>query len=188
VVAISGYYESEVAIRSVTTGVSRKEPNDYGRWIFMRAVADRLYDPVDIRRLQEIARLRFRDPTADVASLVVALGPEGRAVLALFENRDPNAVGKLIAALPEPIRREMSELNLALHDLSLLRGHLILVHGLNDRLVSHSESQRLARAATRARVSLFLVEGFGHAELKDIRITNAWKMWRVMLELLDQRC
>ncbi|MDP1964889.1 MAG: hypothetical protein Q8K93_22120 [Reyranella sp.] len=186
-VAISGYYESEVAIHSVTTGVSRKEPNDYGRWIFVRAIADRLDDPEDVLRLEEIAQLRFRDPKADIAPVAAALGPDGRAVLALFDNRDPGAVGRLIAALPRRIRREMRELNLALHDLSLLRGHLILVHGLNDRLVSHSESQRLARAASGARVSLFLVEGFRHAELGDIGIGNAWTMWRVMLELLDQR-
>jgi hypothetical protein len=186
-VAISGYYESEVAIRSVTTGVSGRQPNDYGRWVFLRATADRLDDPGDVVRLEQIAGLRFRNATADIAPLVAALGPDARAVLALFDNRDPAAVARLIAALPPRIRREMHELNLARHDLSSLRGRLILVHGLNDRLVPPGESQRLAQAASGAEVSLFLVEGFRHAELDDIRTSNVRTMWRVMLALLDQR-
>ena len=76
------------------------------------------------------------------------------------------------------MRREIDGLNLALYDLSKLRGHLILVHGRSDPLVPYSESQALAAAASNARVSLFLVDDIGHVEFNAVTVANAWKMWQ----------
>ena len=196
VVAIGGYRDAEAAIRFVTTGAFRPrgdsrefriEPNDYGRWAFVLANAGRLDSPSDARLLEEIARLRFRDRQADISRQAAALGPQGRAVLALMENRDPDAVGRLIAGLPMGVRREIDGLNLALHDLSKLGGHLILVHGRGDRMVPYSESQDLAAAASRARVSLFLVDDIGHVEFNAVNMRNAWTMWQAIVVLLDER-
>ena len=67
--------------------------------------------------------MRFRDPDADVSAIADRLGPNGKAVLALVENRDPDAVTQLVSALPGRVRREIDGLNLALYDLSKLRCH-----------------------------------------------------------------
>ncbi|MBS0522816.1 MAG: alpha/beta hydrolase [Proteobacteria bacterium] len=193
IVGVGGYHDAEAAIRFVTTGAFRPigdprqhmvAPNRYGRWAFLLANAGRLDDPNDAAALQTIATMRLRDPDADVAA---RLGPDGTAVLALVENRDPAAVTRLIAALPERVRREIDGLNLALYDLSRLRCRLILVHGRGDPLVPYSESQALAAAASNARVSLFLVDELGHVDFNAVTIANAWTMWRAVNSLLAER-
>jgi len=195
-VGIGGYRDTEAAIRFVTTGAfrvrgdgreHRVEPNLYGRWAFVLANAGRLENTADSAGLAEIALRRWRDPAADIADLAGKLGPQGRAVLALADNRDPDAVIRLINALPETIRREIDGLNLALYDLGKLRGHLILVHGRGDLTVPYSESEMLATAASNARVSLFLIDGIGHVEFNAVTAANAWKMWQAGLALLDER-
>ena len=196
VVGIGGYRDAESVIRFVTTGAFRPrgdgrefrvEPNSYGRWAFVMANAGRLDSPADAVLLDDIARLRFRDRDADISRQAAALGPQGRAVLALMENRDPDAVTRLIQALPEGVRREIDGLNLALYDLSKLGGHLILVHGRTDPMVPYSESQDLAVAASRARVSLFLIDDIGHVEFTAVNIGNAWTMWQAIVALLGER-
>jgi hypothetical protein len=188
VVGVGGYRDAEAAIRFVTTGSFRPmgearefqvTPNNYGRWAFLRANAGRLDDRDDRALLQAIAQARFRDPGADVAPLAAKLGPQGQAVLALVENRDPDAVTLLVSALPESVRREIDGLNLALYDLSKLKGDLILV--------PYSESQALAAAASNAHVSLFLVDDLGHVDFDAVTAANAWTMWRAILALLQER-
>jgi len=196
IVGIGGYRDSEAAIRFVTTGAFRPlrdsrefrvTPGMYGRWVFLLANAGRLDDANDAQVLQTIATARLRNPAADVGPLAARLGPQGRAVLALVENRDPDTVTQLVAALPERVRREIDGLNLALYDLSKLRGHLILVHGRGDPLVPYSESQALAAAASNARVSLFLVDDLGHVDFNAVALANAWTMWRAADALLGER-
>lgn len=85
------------------------------------------------------------------------------------------------------MRREIDGLNLALYDLSTLRGDLILVHGRGDPLVPYSESQALAAAAPNARVSLFLVDDIGHVDFNAVTAGNAWKMWSAVVALLGER-
>jgi acetyl esterase/lipase len=195
-VAIGGYRDAYATIRFVTTGAFRPrddgrefrvEPNAYGRWAVLRANASRLDDPRDARLLEQIALRRFRDRDADISQEAARLGPQGRAVLALVDNRDPDAVNRLIEDLPERVRREIDGLNLAFHDLSKLRGHLILVHGRTDPMVPYSESQDLAVAASKARVSLFLIDDIGHVEFTAVNVANAWKMWQAIVALLEER-
>lgn len=196
VVAIGGYRDVHAAIKFVTTGAFRPrgdsrefrvEPNAYGRWAILRANASRLDDARDAGLLEEIALRRFRDRNADISRETAMLGPQGRAVLALVDNRDPDAVARLIEDLPESVRREIDGLNLALYDLSKLRGHLILVHGRTDPMVPYSESQDLAVAASKARVSLFLIDDIGHVEFTAVNVANAWTMWKAIVALLDER-
>jgi fermentation-respiration switch protein FrsA (DUF1100 family) len=122
-----------------------------------------------------------------VSAIAAQMGPDGKAVLAVVENRDPDAVTRLMAALPERVRRAIDGLNLALYDLSKLRCHLILVHGRGDPLVPYSESEALAAAASKARVSLFLVDELGHVDFNAVTIANAWTIWRAVDALLAER-
>jgi acetyl esterase/lipase len=196
VVGIGGYRDAHAVIRFVTTGAFRPlgdgrefhiEPNAYGRWAILRANAGRLDDPSDARLLEEIALRRWRDRHADISREAAMLGPQGRAALALVDNRDPDAVSRLIAGLPDRVRSEIDALNLALYDLSKLRGHLILVHGRTDPVVPYSESQDLAAAASKARVSLFLIDDIGHVEFTAVNVANAWTIWRAIMALLGER-
>lgn len=196
IVGIGGYRDAESVIRFVTTGSfrprgdsreHRREPSGYARWAFLVANASRLDNPGDAYLLEEIGRLRFHDRNADISSQTAELGDQGLAVLALVENRDPDAVTGLIQALPEGVRREIDGLNLALYDLSKLSGHLILVHGRTDPMVPYSESQDLAVAASRAHVSLFLIDDIGHVEFTAVNIRNAWTMWQAIVALLGER-
>jgi hypothetical protein len=196
VVGIGGYRDAESVIRFVTTGTfrprgdsreHRREPSGYARWAFLVANAGRLDNPSDAFLLEEIGRLRFHDRDADISAQTAALGAQGRAVLALVENRDPDAVTSLLQALPEGVRSEIDGLNLALYDLSKLSGHLILVHGRTDPMVPYSESQDLAVAASRARVSLFLIDDIGHVEFTAVNVRNAWTMWQAIVALLGER-
>ena len=193
---VGGYRDTDAAIRFVTTGAFRVagdsrefrvEPNRYGRWAFVLANAGRLQNANDATLLDIIARRRWSDPTAGVADVEPLLSPEGKAVLALVDNRDPDRVTGLIQALPAAIRGEIDGLNLALYDLGKLRGHLILVHGQNDPLVPYSESQALATAAVNARASLFVIGDIGHVEFNAVSLANGYKMWLAALALLDER-
>lgn len=195
-VGIGGYRDAHAVIRFVTTGAFRPlgdarqlriEPNAYGRWAILRANAGRLDDPSDARLLEEIALRRWRDRNADISREAALLGPQGRAVLALVDNRDPDAVAGLIAGLPDRVRRDIDGLNLALYDLSRLRGRLILVHGRTDPMVPYSESEDLATAASKALVSLFLIDDIGHVEFTAVNVANAWTMWRAIVALLEER-
>jgi hypothetical protein len=196
VVGIGGYRDAHAVIRFVTTGAFRPlgdarefriEPNAYGRWAILRANAGRLDDPSDARLLEEIALRRWRDRNADITREAALLGPQGKAVLALVDNRDPDAVAGLIAGLPDRVRREIDDLNLVLYDLTKLRGHLILVHGRTDPMVPYSESQDLAAGSSKARVSLFLIDDIGHVEFTAVNVANAWTMWRAIVALLEER-
>jgi hypothetical protein len=98
IAGVGGYRDTETVIRFVTTGVFRPmgsaremhvELNAYGRWAFLLANAGRLDDPDDARRLEEIARLRFRESDGDISRLTVGLGPQGRSVLALVRTAIP---------------------------------------------------------------------------------------------------
>ena len=195
-VGIGGYRDAEAVIRFVTTGAFRArgdarehrvEPNPYGRWAFVLANIGSLGSAADAAPLSDIAQRRMRDATADISDLARLLGPQGQAVLALVDNRDPDAVTRLIEALPSSIRAEIDGLNLALYDLGKLRGHLILVHGRDDRMVPYSESEALAAAVPSARVALFLIDDIDHVDFNAVSLANAWKMWRAVLALLDER-
>jgi hypothetical protein len=45
----------------------------------------------------------------------------------------------------------------------------------------------LAAAASKARVSLFLVDEIGHIDFNAVTAANAWTMWSAVLALLGER-
>ena len=47
--------------------------------------------------------------------------------------------------------------------------------------------QDLAVAASKARVSLFLIDDIGHVEFTAVNVANAWKMWQAIVALLEER-
>lgn len=183
---VGGYYDTATVVTFFTTGKFRETredawrylaPNAYGKWVFVRANAARLDDPADRRLMAAIAARRLGDAAADIADLVTGLGPEGRSVLALLDNRDPERVPALLSALPAAIREELAALDLSRLDLGGDGPALLLVHGRDDAIIPYTESLALAAATGRDRARVYLLDGLDHADL-------APRTWRDRLTLV----
>jgi hypothetical protein len=194
--AIGGYYDVEAVVTFFTTGYYRegpeapwrhRAPNAYGKWVFVRANAARLAGPTDRMALAEIAERKLEDLDADIADLRARLGPEGRAVMALLDNADPDRVPALIDALPAPIRADLEALNLERRDLSQLPFDLILLHGGDDPIIPSTESQALAAAVPDDRVSLYVLDRLSHIELSPGGLLDGLGLWRAIYQLLSRR-
>jgi hypothetical protein len=196
VFVVGGYYDVEAVLTFFTTGYFRqgpgeawrhREPNAYGKWVFVRANAARLAGPADRAALAEIAARKLDDLDAGIADLRARLGPEGRAVMALLDNHDPARVPALMADLPAPIRADLRELDLERRDFSRLPFELILVHGRDDPIIPSTESQALAAAAPADRVSLYLVDRLSHVELSPAGLLDGLELWQAVYRLLAER-
>ncbi|HKU95292.1 MAG TPA: hypothetical protein VJR58_08450, partial [Vineibacter sp.] len=196
VVGIGAYHNTDEVIRFITTGtyrrigdgrLHRRAPNQYGRWVFMSANADRVADPADAALLQQAAKRKLADPASATTDLRPRMGADAAAVLDLMENDDPDRVTTLVAALPESIRQDIDALNLALHDLRSLRAQLILIHGRDDTMIPFTESEALAAAVPKGNASLYLVDNIGHVEFDSVSLANAWTMWSAIDRALSWR-
>ena len=194
-VSLGGYYDATGVLTFFTTGYWRKEagapwqlgrPNAYGKWVFVLANASRLDSYPDRGRLEAIARQKLANFDADVSGLEESLGPEGRAVMAFLDNRDPLLVPALIATLPERIQAEIAALDLADKDLSGLHAQVLLIHGRDDAIVPYSESLALAKALA-PRAHLYLLGRLAHASLTPGDLADAWRLWRAAVRLLSLR-
>ncbi len=195
-VAVGGYYDIEAVITFFTTGGYREGPDDpwrygtpnaYGKWLFVRANADRLRAPRDRVLLTSMAERKLRDLAAGIADLEEKLGPEGQSVQALLANYDPTAVPPLIAALPLAILADMAALDVKRHDLSNLSARLILIHGRDDAIIPFTESLALAAAAPPRQATLVLVDNLAHVTLGPGGIQDGLRLWRAVYRLLEER-
>lgn len=196
VVTVGGYYDIAAVVTFFTTGAYRENPespwqygtpNAYGKWVFVRANARRLDDARDRRLLRALAQRKLDDLAAPIGDLVGRLGPQGRAVMALLDNRDPSAVPTRIAALPAAIRREMAALDPSRHDLRALQATLILLHGRDDRIIPYTESLALVRAAPPGRACLTVVDNLAHVDLEPPGLIDRLRLWRAAYRLLTLR-
>lgn len=193
-VAIGGYYDIDAAIGFATTGAyrlrdgswRRGQPNDFGKFVFLRGNADRVASPDDRARLGAIAERRLADPAADIADLTARLGPEGRAVYDLIDNRDPGRVAGLIVRLPATIRHELRRLDLKGRELQRLAGPVFLVHGEDDAMIPAGESVKLAAALGR-RAELYLIERFAHADAGTAGLGDSLRLWDAAIRVLEER-
>jgi len=193
---IGGYFDTEAMITFATTGHFRsspdvswqyREPNAYGKWLFVQDNAQRLSDSADQTALAEIAARKLEHPSADIADLRRDLGHDGRAVMALLDNLDPDRVPSLIEALPSAIRTELEALDLKRRDLSRLPFELLLVHGRDDPIIPSTESEALAAAAPDDRSSLYIVDSLAHVELGPAGLIDGLKLLRAVYRLLALR-
>jgi hypothetical protein len=194
--AIGGYYDVEAVLTFFTTGYFRegpeapwrhREPNAYGKWVFVRANAARLAEAADQAVLTEIADRKLEDLDADIADLRLRLGPAGRAVMALLDNRNPDRMPALIARLPAPIRADLDALDLERRDLSRVPFEVILLHGRDDPIIPSTESQALAAALPDDQVSLYVIDRLTHIDLSPGGLLDGFDLWRAMYRLLSRR-
>jgi hypothetical protein len=193
IMAVGGYYDLPDVLTYTTTGWFRaggreryREPNAYGKWIFVLSNADRLPDPADRDILKAMARRMMQDPPAGVKDLEAQLSPAGRSVYAFVVNSDPALAPGLAARLPEAIEADIGTLNLSDKNLHRLKARLILVHGYDDDIIPYSQSIALAGAVSPGQARLFLVHGLAHVDLKP-GLPDRWRLWRAIDALLAQR-
>jgi len=195
VAAFGGYYDTRAVVTFFTTGAYRAPggdwqagtPNAWGKWIFARANLGRLDDARDRGLIGVIAERKLKDEDAGIADLKAGLGPQGRAVLALLENRDPDRVPALIQDLPAGVRRDLEALSLANKDLSDLSVPAILLHGRDDPVIPPTESEALAAALAPGTARLFVVDNFVHVELDGLGGRDIVTLWRAVYRLLEMR-
>ncbi len=151
VLSLGGYASTVELLRYFLTGhyrfgpvADRVAPNPEGARLFLRANLDLVENSGDRNRLAAW----LDTPGTPVPR---GLSPEGAAIAALVENRDPARMDSLIDALPPALRRLLDALSPE-WVLPRLKGRLILVHGRHDPTVPFTESLRLAEAARRAGV------------------------------------
>ena len=196
ILGIGGYYDVVAAITYLTTGYYRETPGGpwragapepIARWVFVLASALQVPEPRDRELLTGIAQARLADPNAPVAGLAAGLGPDGRAMLALAENTDPERVPALIAALPAAVRSDLHLLDLKRYPLADLRADLILVHGHDDPLIPASESRALAAAVPEGRARVYVVGNLRHVDIAAGGLGDALLLWQAAYRLLTLR-
>lgn len=195
ILAVGPYYDLVDVIRYASTGddpaadeeVMRPRPE--GRWILLLAQRHRLDSENDQELLRRIAERRLDNPQHPIDDLSDELGDEARALLDLVSNEDPEAVDRLVSALPEGIREDLAALNLAERDLSSLRARLVLIHGPEDRVIPISHSERLIEALPAGQARLFRADGLDHVDV-DAGFLDGIQLWRAtryLLRLADER-
>jgi pimeloyl-ACP methyl ester carboxylesterase len=196
VVAIGGYFDTQAVTTFFTTGYFREsrdapwqhaQPNEFGKWVFVAANAERLTDGADRSSLSAIARRKLADLNSDIGDLTPGLGAEGRSVMALLANSDPDRVPALLQALPSTIRTDLDGLDLRQRDLSQSRARFIIVHGRDDAIIPYTESLALSAALPHGQVELEVLDSFAHAALSPAGLIDAVRLWRSAYALMRQR-
>jgi pimeloyl-ACP methyl ester carboxylesterase len=185
VVGVGAYHDLPRAMRFFTTGWfehdgawQRITPDDTGRMVLVYSSLDYLADGADRAVFDRMVAQRTRDPHADLSPLATELSDGARAVYALAVNADPERFAELYARLPEVMRADLDQLDLARHDLKPLKARLILVHGRNDNLIPWPESLALAAAVPQGQARVFLIRRvLGHVDLS-ISPLHSWRFWR----------
>jgi len=193
ILAVGGYYDLASTLTFFTTGYFRegrewrhREPNHYGKWVFVLSNVDLLSDPTDRELFRIAAERKMADIKAPIDDLAARLSPEGQCLFMFIENQNPLKVPLLMGRLPESIRREIAALTLADKELSLIRARILLIHGLDDDIISYTESVVLAHALPTETTRLYLLRGLMHVELEP-GLIDGFKMWRAVSALLREQ-
>lgn len=194
-IAVGGYHDLTAVITFFLTGNYRdgpdapwqyRTPNAFGKWVFVMSNAPRLKDLGDRWRLEQMAARKLADPEAPIDDLAAGLGPEGRSVYALLQNRDPDAVPGLLAGLPPSVQAEITALDLARRPLGELSTRLLLVHGNGDPIIPETESRSLARAAP-GRADVYLLGAMHHVNLEEPDVQDGIRLLRAIGTVLALR-
>lgn len=191
--SFGGYWDLAHVITFITTGWyedagrwRRGRQEEYNRWKLLAALTPYVIEPEERERLQRLVELKLANPGSDVKGEAAGLRGEGRALLALVENRERERVQPLMDALPPTIPDQLRRLS-PRSRISEVQARLLIAHGSDDDSIPYTESVRLARAAP-ARGSLVIFGGLAHVFPAEggwgRRLQQAWDVQR-LVSLLD---
>jgi dienelactone hydrolase len=195
--SFGGYADLTHVIGFVTTGSHAfqgrryvQHQETYNRWKLLALLVGFLQDPDDRTRLDEMAHRKLAYPDDDTREIEASLGPEGRALLAVVQNRREDAVTPLLVKLPEGARDALRRLS-PLAAVPRIHARLLIAHGMGDDSIPFTESWRLADAAgSRAHLALFRT--FHHTGPRALwpsvidGTRDGWTLFRLADELLPQ--
>lgn len=168
VVTLGAYRDPYAMVAFLATGAYRAPedaawrrgaPRAEALWRFLAANAGALPNAADAASLRAIAEARLSGRPGPAATAEAV-----RAVLALAEERDPDAIPARLAALPPGLRARLSALSLVPLPLSAFRGCALLLHGTRDPVIPWTESLRLSRDLAPGHARLHLIEGLNHVD------------------------
>jgi fermentation-respiration switch protein FrsA (DUF1100 family) len=162
---------------------------EYNRWKLLALLSGVVASEPDRQTLEAIAARRLADPGDDTGALETRLDAPGRAVLRLALNREEASVASLVAALSPETRAMLARLS-PLPTVPRLRGRLLIGHGEADDSIPFTESLRLAEAAN-GRARLAILHTFHHTGPQGVwsslalRVADGWNLMRLVDDLLD---
>ena len=193
IVTLGGFHAMEdLAVFAATgahrapgeTGWRRDAPSPFAAGAFLLAVSAALPDGTDRLVLRVAAHRLLADPAAPLGDLAPQLTQSGRAVLALVQERNPDAVPARLAALPPLVRERLAALDPAR---ATLRTCTLAIHGLADTVIPWTQSAARGAALPPGRAVVVTVPGFGHIEPAGVPAEGQLALIRAMRLLLAWR-
>ncbi|MCW8917461.1 MAG: alpha/beta hydrolase [Gammaproteobacteria bacterium] len=193
ILGVGAYYDLPQTLNYMTTGYftvngrhDYRQPNDYGKWIFILSNLHWLEERQQQELLRRIGEQRLVSADALVEPLISQLGSEGLSLYRYIDNRDPALSMALLQRLPDALRGELTRLDLANKELSTLQARVLLLHGRDDSVIPYTQSIALGNALPKGRVRVILLEGWTHVEGRQA-VRQGWQMFRAIYALLCLR-
>jgi hypothetical protein len=162
IVTYGAYFDFTGTLRFIIT--SPPSPMAYSKWVYMAANADLVSDQSDRMSLLRIACQRENLAPEQWELDSEILGPEGEAMLRLFESRAAGEFDERLAAVPR-LKDRITRLSPSNY-FDGIRSPLVILHMQTDPSIPSEESLRLAKVA-RARglsVSVIILNMYGHTK------------------------
>jgi acetyl esterase/lipase len=193
ILGVGAYYDLPQTLSYMTTGyfedegqLNYRQPNDYGKWVFVLSNLHRLDDPQQRDVLRQIAARRLASTVVGVDELIAQLRGEGLAIFQYIDNRDPLLSTALQQQLPRALREEISRLNLADKDFTALHAKVLLLHGREDTVIPYTQSIALAAALPEGQATLIVLKDWSHVEPLRGGM-DLWQMFRALYALFSLR-
>ena len=174
-----------------------RQPQEYGKWVFLANNLDFVVSPQDRSVLQSIIKVKLRDEKAPIEHFLPLLGEEGKNILTLLSHADPKQTEKLIQKLPPGLQNYLETLAVG-PVMNKLNADLILAHGEDDDMIPFTETLRLARAVPDPqRVYVKILRSYSHVDperqamtlnnLMNFYLPEGWKLFGLMNQMMKYR-
>jgi hypothetical protein len=162
IITYAAYFDFVDTLRFIIT--SPPSVLAYNKWVYMAANSDLIPDNADRMSLLAIAREREILPPEEWSREPETLGPEARAMLALFEAKTPEQFDAQLGAVPL-VRDRLTRLSPSRY-FAGLKARLVILHMESDPCIPSSESFRMANAAEALGIphSITILNMYGHTK------------------------
>lgn len=205
VATIGAYYSLDAMLRAVTTstvqlsdGYEPYEADSYVWLVTRNTLLSAIPEANDQEAMFHLFSFQTPDPDPEVLPTyrLAGLGAPARSVYALFVNRDPAAVSKLMDGVREAIPGAMESISPDAH-IERLHAPVALLHDRGDLYVPAQESQRIFdRMGGEPRAQLAVLDVIQHAQLAELDLSppillgsflpGMWTLWQFTYDALGR--